>query len=315
MADGEFALILEEYEPIPPEALVPVLKSRLGMLHFDAMRLAKGSRGIVMERLSRPSADALRSGLADAGFATRIIPQDGVIAVNQPQTARTIELRDDMLDVLWGYTGGSQPIPWENVFLISAGEITKLEGGVTRRPKKKRRPGMLSGALFLAAPGLAVVAGATQSLAEPTGPAPKSGQNKVAVHLADIFAIDAERAFRHIRLGSRQLCFEQILGADDRHDPLLNFRLVLRRILEKAHKAQVSKPTLACLAEPASTVADQANGTTKNEQQQKSTQANLQERFERILQFAVCGFRFFSQSIFHVTEPPSLDTKAWVFQR
>jgi hypothetical protein len=255
MADGEFALILEEYEPIPPDTLAPVLKSRLGMLQFDAMRLAKGSRGIVMERLSRTSADALQAGLADVGFRTRIIPQDGVIAVSQPQTARTIELRDDMLDVLWGYTGGSQPIPWENVFLISAGEITKLEGGVTRRPKKKRRPGMLSGALFLAAPGLAVAAGATQSFTEPTtGPAPKRGQNKVAVHLADIFAIDAERAFRHIRLGSRELCFEQILGADDQHDPLLNFRLVLRRILEKAHKAQVSKPTLACLADHAADV-------------------------------------------------------------
>lgn len=128
MVDGEYALILEEYEPIPPDDLAPVLKSCLGMLHFDAMRHARGSRGIVMERLSRTFADALHAGLAEAGFRTRIITQEGVIAVDQPQTVRTIGLRDDALDVYWGYTGGPQPIPWENVFLISAGEIVNLEG-------------------------------------------------------------------------------------------------------------------------------------------------------------------------------------------
>ena len=73
-----FAVIQKEYEEIDPEFLGPLLEQELGMIRYDAMKLAREGKGILAERIG--SLFSLPQMLENAGAAAK--------AAGKPDAAR-----------------------------------------------------------------------------------------------------------------------------------------------------------------------------------------------------------------------------------
>ncbi|MBI4615548.1 MAG: hypothetical protein HY720_18160 [Planctomycetes bacterium] len=230
---NEFAVVQEVYQTIPQEILAPILGEALGLLPIDANHRAKEARGVVAEKLDTARAQWVASSLAAQGVETKVIPQEWVIRIGKPILVRTLHVADDALHLALGYTGPPQPIPWDQVWLLSAGEIVEVqEGRRTGGKSWKRRMSWLQatgigGALY------------DTLLKEYEGLdrlKPLAGK-QTAIEIADLFASSPGGDYLHVRLRSRDLYYDQILGAQASRNFAHDFRLVLARIGLRAARA------------------------------------------------------------------------------
>jgi hypothetical protein len=238
-----FAVIQEEYEKVAPETLAPVLERALGLVKYDAVRMAREGCGILAEALSEEQAAELLSALEERQVPARIIPQDLVVRIDKPTPVRMLGIADDALGVVWGYTGEPQPMAWDKVFLLSAGEVVETETQRAPRDARRRRKYSLARGVILGSPIQIMLAMGERVREQTRQPKARVRTTTRNQHLADIFAVDAGGEYRHIRLRSRNLYYEQILGKDCCAHFFDNFRLVLERIAAHASNARISPET------------------------------------------------------------------------
>jgi hypothetical protein len=250
-AMNQFALLQEEYVALDPSRVAPLYQKTLGMVRYDAVHLARQGRGLLVEDLSAAQAQALQAALAQAGYPTEVIAQEHVIRLGKAQRVRQLDIADHGLTVSFGYHEETEVLPWEGILLLAAGEIVKIE--VQQKTQPGRRPrfsGLLGmGALVspLAFKAYMVAAKAYQDATA----RPVSTERRAVTHqLADVFATTRAGEYRHLRLNSRDLLYESILGAERLDQYRDNFRLVLAKLGTRAQQAMISPETQALVAGP-----------------------------------------------------------------
>ena len=241
-----FAIIQKAYQKPDHEKLGPILQNVLKIPTYDAMRMARLGRGIIAEKLEKEKADALQASLTENGFEVFTIPQEKVITIDKPLIVRRIEITEDHLGVVKGYTGKPEPVLWTNIYLVSAGEIIqKEEQRLKYRKKKKKRLGGFKMALMaMVDPLSTMVILAKDSLKQ------KKEKEIIKIHtlsytqqVADIFCLSASGEYLHIRLRSRDMYFDKILGDRAVRDFRVNFLAVLAEIGRHAALAVISPET------------------------------------------------------------------------
>lgn len=240
---SQYAIVLETYEPIEPERLAPILERTLGLVRYDAIRMAREGRGILAERLENDRATALEKALRQEGITVRCLPQWRLIRIGKPVLVRLLEIRDDALMLTLGYTGPQRAVAWDTVRFLSAGEIVEVR--VSRRaapqPKKRRLNFVYRIGLDMMLPGLGMVAGRIGGKGKKESNVPGIRREEAwPVQLADIFAGAPGEELLHVRLRSRDLYYPQILGTQSTRDYEANFRLVLAQLGVRAKEAVVS---------------------------------------------------------------------------
>jgi hypothetical protein len=255
------AVIQEEYRPLEVTAIAPILAELLGLVPFDAVKQVREAHGIIAAGLPPDRATRLKARLEQAGIAVRIIPQGTVVRIGKPRIVRLVEIGAAALGVVWGYAGAPEPLPWDNIHLLTAGAIMVTETGPAPAPKKRRKPGIsvTSIAADCILPGLGNVVRAHQPAGRPQGGPARVVTSTHSQHLLDLFALGGGGEFLHIRMQSRDLYYDRILGAEAGRDFYANFRLVATAIAAKAVRAQVSPETLALLQPPDRRPADAAD--------------------------------------------------------
>lgn len=245
MSETTHAVLLDCYEELAVQLIADAFVDVLGMLRFDALRQAEQSRGLVAQHLSGAEARALRDRLASLGVESRVIEQGAVVPIARPSKVRCLEVTSRALGVVWGYVGEPEEMPWDRVFLISAGEIEVVETHVTKQRRARRDPMAIASAL--------TPAGRIMRQVHRIRDAARAERTTVrshsyGVHLADIMLLDSAGEYRPIRLNSRELYYGRILGDNATRDFFDNFRLVVGAIAELATRAGITPETEALLA-------------------------------------------------------------------
>lgn len=250
MSSERYALLQEEFVRIEPESLGPVFERVLGLQHFDAMRLAREARGLLAEQLESREAETLRDALAAEGLPVRLVPQELVVRIGKPILSRNLVFRADGLYVEEGFSGRLTPLPWPNLFFISAGEIrerrekpirlsdARAAGRLARRTK-----GLL---VNLAGPIFGRLIFNALEIREPGRSSGRPGRAN-PLRLADVFASTASGEALHLRLRAPDLYYEQILGPEFSRDVKRDFARVLARLCTQAERAMVGPAARALI--------------------------------------------------------------------
>jgi hypothetical protein len=252
-----FAIIQEHYERLPTDLLAPIIGQVTGMVAYDAVRAARDGRGILAESLQSDKAETMRELLAARDVAVRVIPQEDVVLIDPPRAVRQIDISDAALGVVWGYSGPAEPVAWDRIFLVSAGAVVEIEE--TRQAPAKRKKRMFN-KLMANVMDLAVFPGAGSLIRQKDdkrkpGPA-VTRRRELALHLADIFASAENGGYIHLRLRSRDLYYENILGAQTKHVFQEDFKQVLRLLLPHAKAARISPETHTLIMDEHALTAD-----------------------------------------------------------
>jgi hypothetical protein len=174
---------------------------------------------------------------------------------------RIVELGEAAFGVVWGFTGEPQRIPWDRIVLISAGGVHEVHETRTAAAVTRRGPGVFAiAAGLLGGISLGVlVHNLRQDAFTRGGPAGQVSQQSWPHPIADVFAAGDGPEYLHIRLRSRDLYYDKILGDDYRPDYFSNFRLVLARIGMRATGAMVSPETQVLLAAEGARAAEKSD--------------------------------------------------------
>jgi len=252
------AVILEEHSRPGADTLVPAFERGLGMHRLDAVRAVDRAGLFVAEKLEAGRAEALREELAGAGVRAHVVPPDKLVAPPNPDCVRTVRIADDALHVTLGYTGPVVHLEWDRIVLLCAGEITdsdyvppkNLVADAMGRGKLRAARMLETSARFRDMDRVALRSMERKRDEE------RSARREYDVQLADVIARHEDKLI-HVRLRSRDLYYELILGPDFSRDFRRDFPEVLARVAERADRAFVAPGYLAaCLGPDAAGVAE-----------------------------------------------------------
>ncbi len=246
---SRFAVIQEAFEPPDADQLAPLLQRALGLVPYDALRQAREARGILAEGVERGPAEALAAALVTAGAPARVVAQERVLRIGKPQLVRTIAFGEKALAWQAGYTGAMTEVAWERIRLLSAGRIPEVRVTRAAAPRRKRRGLSLGGMLAeFAAPG---IGGVLHSMLTRKGEAKGTGKARSETTLqplADLFAMEPDGGFLHVRLRGRDLYYDRILGAERTGHFMDDFLRVVARLATRSTRAVVTPGVRALVA-------------------------------------------------------------------
>jgi len=121
----QYAVIQEDFQEVGFEQLKEVLVKYGGIANADAARAARKHRGVLSERLTLEQAGRVCAALKSLGFAVRAVPAEKLPDIKKGRRACWLELKDDHLVIPHGTTGKVNNVPWQSVFVISAGQIAE----------------------------------------------------------------------------------------------------------------------------------------------------------------------------------------------
>src|SRR5687768_10877327 len=124
---SEFAVVLEQYLPPPPEKLSALFQAVLGMAKLDATTKAARATGILAEKLDGDQARRLQTALANMGFPTQAVPQERVPSTVKGRRVQWVSANAEHFSVRWTPTGPIDFHPWSEVLVISAAVVLHAE--------------------------------------------------------------------------------------------------------------------------------------------------------------------------------------------
>src|SRR5436190_21559252 len=101
----QFAVILEQYQPLPAEKMAVLFQAVCGMAKLDAMTKAAKAGGIVVEQVDGELANKLQLGLANQKCPARIVPQATVPAPVKGRRVQWVAADAEQFSVRWTLTG------------------------------------------------------------------------------------------------------------------------------------------------------------------------------------------------------------------
>src|SRR6186997_536501 len=119
----QFAVILEQYQPPPPEKMAILFQAVVGLPKLDAMTKAARATGIVVEGVDADVARKLQLALKNQQCPARIAPQAIVPPNVKGRRVHWVAADAEQFSVRWTLTGPIEFYPWTDVLVISAGVV------------------------------------------------------------------------------------------------------------------------------------------------------------------------------------------------
>lgn len=119
----QFALILEQYQPVPTEKMAVLFQAVCGMARLDAMTKAAKAGGIVVEQVDAETARKLQLGLTNQKCPARVVPQASVAVGVKGRRVQWVAADPAQFSVRWTLTGPVEFHAWSEVLVISAGVV------------------------------------------------------------------------------------------------------------------------------------------------------------------------------------------------
>jgi hypothetical protein len=124
---SEFAIVLEQYQPPPPEKLSALFQAVLGLPKLDATTKAARATGILAEKLDGDQARRLQMALGNMQVPAQAVPQALVPATVKGRRVQWISANAEHFSVRWTFTGPIDFHPWSDVLVISAAVVLHAE--------------------------------------------------------------------------------------------------------------------------------------------------------------------------------------------
>lgn len=226
----QFAVLLEQYQPLPAEKMAVLFQAVCGMAKLDAMTKGAKAGGIVCEQVDAETASKLQVALANQKCPARIIPQAAVPAHVKGRRVQWIAANAEQFSVRWTLTGPIESYPWSDVLVISA--------GVVFHEAKEQ--------VIKTVQTFGVSASGRMRSDYQTKISRRDTSRDMA--MATITLGRAPQALQTLRLRAPELEYTTMLGNQMQPLPLQNFCLVLARIGMHATSAQITDETIALIS-------------------------------------------------------------------
>jgi hypothetical protein len=247
---GQFTVVQDVYAFDHWQAAAQVLTEVLGLHPITANQRARKSGGFLAENLERDTAEQIQQACEAQGLATHVVAATEVVALPTLTRVHELSIAEDALWICQSTLGDRQPIDWQSILLMTAYHVVKTESyhhWSTSGPHMGGSEWQLKTEKY---------------------------SKDYVEHVADIFGSSPDGTFLRLRVGSRELNYQEALGPgtsvsqlpetgelhERKHqqaygaDPtnprvvpdtrLGNFRLVLARIHARAVRAYVPPETL-----------------------------------------------------------------------
>lgn len=226
---SRYALVQESLAEIDPQVLQDALIEHGKMALADASRAARKNRGILTEHLTLQQAAAVCGALKQRGFEVRAVPTEKLPPKLKPRLTRWLEIEHDALLLPMRTTGPVARVPWQNVFVVNAGQVAELKE--EERLETKTRMTWRNGAVV-------------------TDFEFESDKISEMVHVTEIIATAESGKLVHARLPARGMNYNRILGPETSSQGYFKKYLTLvERIVHHSTAALVSPETLELLRE------------------------------------------------------------------
>jgi hypothetical protein len=251
---SQFAVVQDVYGFDDWQAAAQILTDVLGLHPTEANQRARRSRGFLGENLDRDTADRIQRACQSRGLPTRVVAQAEVAALPVLTRIHQLWIREDALWIQRSHLDEREPIGWQSIPLMAAYHVVKTESYHHWSTGYR---------MANADPQLRV----------------KQYFKDYVEHVADVFGSSRDGALVRLRIGSRELNYQEALGAaaaesqaateeslkrrhqeafgSDPTNPRLvpdtrldSFLLVLARLHARAVCAYVPPETLALLGGP-----------------------------------------------------------------
>ncbi len=245
---SQFAVVLDVYAFDHWQAAAQVLAEVLGLHLTTANQRARKSGGFLAENLERDTAEQIQRACEAQGLATHVVVEAEVVALPRLTRVHQLWIAEDALWICQSHLGDREPIDWQSILLMAAYHVVKTESYH-----------------HWSATGHHM--GGSELKAE------KYSKDYVG-HVVDIFGSLRDGTLMRLRVGSRELKYQEALGSgtsepqspetresqelrafgSDPTNPRLvpdtylgNFRLALARIHARAVRAYVPPETFVLL--------------------------------------------------------------------
>ncbi len=249
---SQFAVVQDVYAFDRWQAAAQILSELLGLHPTEANQRARRSRGFLAENLNRDTAEQIRQACEAQGLPTHVVAQAEVVTLPTLTRVHQLWIADDALWICQSHLGDRESIDWQGILLMAAHHVVKTES--FHRWSTGYRMGT-------ADPQLKV----------------KQYSKDYVEHVADVFGSSRDGVLMRLRIGSRELNYQEAIGGaapepqtpqtgesqQRRHQQAFGFdpgnprvvpdtqfdkfRLVLARIHARAVRAYVPPETLVLL--------------------------------------------------------------------
>jgi hypothetical protein len=129
-----YAVLQNEFSGPSVEQLKRVFSSFIHLTDADAVRLSCSARGILMKQLNRDSARAFQRALGAEGFGATIVAERDLPHLPEGKLLHRLEISPQAF-VTYDLLGRTTGIDWNDLALVAAGEVRRLE---IRKTESKR---------------------------------------------------------------------------------------------------------------------------------------------------------------------------------
>ncbi len=226
---NQFAVILEAFDPPPPEKLSALFQMLLGLPKLDANQKAGRVRGIVAEDLPEDMAKRLQLALGNLKFSARPVPQIHVPEAVRGRRVQLLSIEPQQLGVRWTITGPLQFYAWTDVLVISAGVVFHRSEEQFLHTTLHRKP-----------------IGSRYGPQETTEVKKRDISRDIAIAAVTLRTLSG---LETMRLRAPELEYGTMFGEENlRPSPLQNFCLLLARLGTHATAAHVTEETIELMA-------------------------------------------------------------------
>jgi hypothetical protein len=225
-----FAVVQNVYVVDRWQAIAEVLTESLGLHPATANQRAKRSGGFIAEQLDREMAETIHRACECCGVSTRLVPQEEIIPLPALMRIHEVWVAPNGLWVHLGHLGAKRLVNWSSIALIAACPIQRTE------------------AFHRWSTSRSLLGGSDYRLKA-------KGYSKEYTELcADVFGASPDGQLMRLRLGSRELNYQEVLAniedAPSMPEKRIDaFCLVLAQILQRALRAYVPPETRILLGD------------------------------------------------------------------
>jgi hypothetical protein len=125
MAEGRFALILEQDVEVDARKFGPMVQKALGVTTAEARMAVRKGRGIFLENLPEEHALPLAAELEKEGIHARLVKTEEMPALPLLRRAGHLEYGEELLTYVPADEGGRESLPWDAILVIHCGVVAK----------------------------------------------------------------------------------------------------------------------------------------------------------------------------------------------
>jgi len=121
-----YTLVQTGFEAPSVEQLKSAFQAVPGFTAFDALTIGRDVFGILMRGVELETASTMKNAFAEQHFETEVVDEAQLPQPPDPFQVHQLDCRDDAL-VIFDSIGRENPVPWEDISLVAAGNTGMVE--------------------------------------------------------------------------------------------------------------------------------------------------------------------------------------------